>query len=113
MDKRYIRKGFSLAGRIQVQIGLVIALVIIAVTLLSYEYSMGSMRKQTLDALGDSVSSRRRVPWPPQRMTTGISCLGGLAISGPRAGGVSGDFITLPGIEPRRRQAGNRGERWF
>ncbi|MBP8184657.1 MAG: EAL domain-containing protein [Pseudomonas sp.] len=52
----HIRK--SLARRIQVQIGLVIALAIIAVTLLSYQNSISSMRKQTLASLSNQVSAR-------------------------------------------------------
>jgi diguanylate cyclase (GGDEF)-like protein len=52
----YVRK--SLARRIQVQIGAVIALAIIAVTLLSYQNSINSMRKQTLASLSNQVSAR-------------------------------------------------------
>ena len=52
----YVRK--SLARRIQLQIGVVIALVIIAVTLLSYQNSIDSMRKQALAALRHQVLAR-------------------------------------------------------
>ena len=52
------RRRFNLARRIQLQIGLVIALVIIAVTWLSYQNSMRSLRQQTLDSLNQQVSAR-------------------------------------------------------
>ncbi|MDP3846823.1 MAG: EAL domain-containing protein [Pseudomonas sp.] len=58
MPKFFNRTAMSLARRIQVQIGLVIALAIIAVTLLSYQYSISSMRKQALEALSNQVSAR-------------------------------------------------------
>ncbi|MDZ7889917.1 MAG: EAL domain-containing protein [Pseudomonas sp.] len=52
------RRHFNLARRIQLQIGLVIALAIIAVTWLSYQTSMRSLRQQALDSLRSEVSSR-------------------------------------------------------
>ena len=56
MPKLFHRIDLSLARRIQLQIGVVIALVIIAVTLLSYQNSISSMRKQALEALSNQVS---------------------------------------------------------
>ena len=48
----------TLAHRIQFQIGIVIAVVIVAVTLLAYQFSIASMRKDTLDNLLTFVSLR-------------------------------------------------------
>jgi diguanylate cyclase (GGDEF)-like protein len=57
MPKFFHHPAMSLAQRIQLQIGMVIALAIIAVTLLSYQSSISSMRKQVLESLGNQVSA--------------------------------------------------------
>ena len=48
----------TLAHRIQLQIGLVIAAVIVAVTLLAYQFSIATMRRDTLDNLLTFASLR-------------------------------------------------------
>jgi signal transduction histidine kinase len=55
------RTHISLARRVQLQIGAVIALTIIGVTLLSYQNSINSMRKQALDALSADVSAHTQI----------------------------------------------------
>ena len=47
-----------LALRIQLQIGLVIAIVIVAGTFLSYRYSISTLQLETLAALRESTASR-------------------------------------------------------
>ena len=58
MGSAVTHRHFNLARRIQLQIGLVIALVIIAVTWLSYQTSMRSLRQQALESLRSEVSAR-------------------------------------------------------
>lgn len=58
MGTAITRRHFNLARSIQLQIGLVIALAIIAVTWLSYQTSMRSLRQQALESLRSEVSSR-------------------------------------------------------
>ena len=53
--------GGRLSRRIQLQIGLVIALAIIAVTLLSYQLSMVSLRAESLDALKRNLEVRAQL----------------------------------------------------
>lgn len=48
----------TLAHRIQFQIGIVIAAVIVGVTLLAYQFSIAGMRKDALDNLLTFISLR-------------------------------------------------------